>query len=59
MVKTFDEWWDEVEKEVYNNLHFTTQVDIYFDIELDHYEIRRQLELAWNASRQNMTYKDI
>lgn len=59
MTKTFDEWYDSVEKEVYINLHSTTQVDIYFDIELDRYEIRRQLESAWEASRQNMTYKDI
>ena len=59
MAKTFDEWYDTVEKEVYSNLYSTTSIDIYSDIELDRYEIKMQLQKAWEASRQNMTTKDI
>ena len=59
MGKTFEEWYAEVSDVVYQDLHSTTKVDIYEWIELDEFEIKNQLQKAWDASRQNMTYKDI
>ena len=59
MGKTFEEWFGEVCGVVYSELYSTTTVDIYGDIELDGYEIKNQLQKAWEASRQNMTTKDI
>lgn len=59
MGKTFEEWYAEVSDVVYQDLHSTTKVDIYEWIELDEFEIKSQLQKAWEASRNNMTYKDI
>ena len=59
MSKTFEEWYEDVCGVVYSELYSTTRVDIYGDIELDGYEIKNQLQKAWDASRQHMTTKDI
>ena len=59
MGKTFEEWYAEVSDVVYQDLHSTTKVDTCGWIELDEFEIKNQLQKAWEAGRMNMTYKDI
>ena len=59
MGKTFEEWYAEVNKheELEDKVYV---VGMYHDDDYFSYsEFELALKAAWDASRQNMTYKDI
>lgn len=52
MGKTFEEW--------FNENGFSLSGDVYYDGDyFSNLEFKKALNKAWDASRNNMTYKDI
>ena len=54
MAKTFEEWYKE--NEYLDDLVYDPD---YFDGVFSYAEFEKALKMAWDASRQNMTTRDI
>ena len=60
MGKTFDEYWLETKQDYLGDLYvWAISPDIYGDLNVNEEAVKSLLNLLWNASRQNMTTRDI
>ena len=59
MGKTFDEYWEETKKDHMSDIKYWLVSETIFGLEIYENRVYDYLQGIWNASRQNMTTRDI